>query len=119
MSQKWDEWIKEDVSSELEHKTMTRARQELRSSSESTHFFKVFIPSFGGLTLLAIFFKYKDFFGSSTESQWVQAEQEAVLSELAEWTEEELNELDEELLAELEFFEDFELLEEWDGKEDV
>lgn len=109
----WEDIVKEPMSESLKARTLARARQELETIRDTQTRFQwawliPLIPVFGALML----------FIRQRQDSVTGNPQLAELDYLQQWMElsdEQLQDLDNELLADLELLEDLEILEEWDG----
>ena len=115
----WDDIVEEKVSEELRHKTMARVRQELNQKKPafSWQWIWALIP---GLAALVFFFNQKEWEkGSDPISPVAKGEgEEDYLTELASLSDKEVDQYDEELIERLDFYQDLDVLEEWDGREE-
>jgi hypothetical protein len=112
MSQEnWDDILKEKVSEELRHKTMARARTELdHMGTHKTFSLSWLIPLVPALAALLFFIRSKE----SDESDLLAKSEESFLKELENMSISELDDFDEDLVANLDFYENLDLLEDWD-----
>lgn len=108
----WDDIVKEPMSEGLKARTLARARQELDANKAKSFFsIKLLAPLVPGLALLFFYIRQpKD------DSSQVALQDYEVMDDLMDMSSQELAELDEHLINDLEFFEDLEFLEEWDGR---
>ena len=111
----WDDIIEEPVSEELKHKTMVRVRQELEKSSAKSFDFKWLALLVPGLAALLLFIRQKDDDGELSQTL---AQEDDFIDEIKDLSLEELAELDDDFIDDLEFYEDLDILEDWDGSEE-
>ncbi|MCJ8277671.1 MAG: hypothetical protein MJK18_12575 [Bdellovibrionales bacterium] len=113
----WEDILKEPVSEELKHKTLARARQELDSVSTHSFDWRWLAALVPGLAALLIFIRKRTDENTDIETSLAQEDNEFI-DEIKDFSAEELAELEDDLLEDLEFYEDLDILEDWDGSEE-
>ncbi len=116
----WDDVTKEPMGESLKHRTLARAREELlthekeKSFSWSTWLFPV-VPA---LAALLFFTRNKKLEEDSAGAPLLTSSDKEVLNTLEGLSETELDQLDPDLIANLDFYLELDILEEWDGTDE-
>lgn len=117
MSKKnWDDIVKEPMSESLRHRTEARIRKELEGNEKERKFSWNWLMPIAPALALALYILRKPWV--EDKNFQLAEDDEEILNSLSELNAQEIESWDQDLIADLDFYTDLDVLEEWDGTDE-